>query len=198
VAGIDASSELVAIAAERSPQADLRVGNFEALPWPDGSFDVVTSFSTFQFAGNHALALAEARRVSRGSIWVVVPTRLADSALVQVFGGLMALFPPEALPVLKQSGMFALSAPGKLEEALATARMSPKRDATIEGTVTFPDAAAGVSAFLSAGATTLAIRHSGEPAVARALYDALGPFSNALGRVTLPGWYRVVEAVRTL
>jgi SAM-dependent methyltransferase len=194
VAGIDAASELVQIAVSRSPKADLRVGDFEALPWPDGSFDIVTGFSTFQFADNHSKALAEARRVSHGQVWVIVPTRLADSGLPQVFAPLMALMPPDALPGLKTSGMFALSAPGKLEEALATARMSPRSDATVEATVVFPDAAAAAAAFLSAGATAIAMRHSGQPAVNSTLHAALDPFIDDLGRVTLPGWFRVVEA----
>jgi SAM-dependent methyltransferase len=194
VAGIDAANELIEIAARRSPQADLRVGDFEALPWPDGSFDVVTGFSTFQFADDHVRALAEARRVSRGRVWVVVPARLAESALPLVFTPLMSLFPPEVLTSFKQSGMFALSGPGKLEEALSLARMTPQSDDTIEATVVFPGAAAAIDALLSAGATTLAVRHSGKSAVEKVLHDALAPFVGDLGRVTLPGWFRAVEA----
>ena len=194
VAGIDASGDLVDIAATRSPRADLRVGDFQALPWPDGSFDVVTGFSTFQFADDHAAALAEARRVCRGQVWVVVPTRLADSGIPHVFAALTTLFPPDALPSLKRSGMYALSAPGKLEDVLATAGMSPRTDETIEATSLFPDAGAAVGAFLSAGATVLAVRHSGQPAVERAVSDALDPFIGGRGRVRLPGWFRVVQA----
>jgi SAM-dependent methyltransferase len=194
VAGIDAAKDLVEIAASRSPRADLRVGDIESLPWPDDSFDVVTGFSTFQFADHHTRALAEARRVSRAGVWVVVPTRLAESGIPQVFAPLMALFSPEVLPSLKSSGMFALSAPCRLEEALAGASMSPRHDDTVEATVVFSDAAAAVDAFLSAGATALAIEHSGQPAVERAIDEALVPFLGDRGRVTLPGWFRVVEA----
>ncbi len=43
-AGIDASTRLVAVARDRSPQCDIRVGDMHDLPWEDGSFDVVTSF----------------------------------------------------------------------------------------------------------------------------------------------------------
>src|SRR5690348_2120806 len=43
-AGIDASTRLVAVARDRLPDADIRVGDMHALPWPDASFDVVTSF----------------------------------------------------------------------------------------------------------------------------------------------------------
>ncbi|MGH8775763.1 MAG: class I SAM-dependent methyltransferase [Jiangellaceae bacterium] len=194
VAGIDAAGELVEIAARRSPEADLRIGDFQVLPWPDDSFDVVTGFSTFQFADDHVGAVTEARRVSRGQVWVVIPTRLADSGIARVFAPLMPLFPPELLPSLKLSGMFALSAPGELEEVLTMAGMTLRTDHTVETTITFADAAAAVRAFLSAGATALAIRHSGEPAVEHAVHDALAPFLGSRGRVTLPGWYRVLEA----
>lgn len=43
-AGIDASPRLVAVARDRSPEADIRVGDMGSLPWDDASFDVVTSF----------------------------------------------------------------------------------------------------------------------------------------------------------
>jgi SAM-dependent methyltransferase len=42
-AGIDASPRLVAVAADRNPDADVRVGDMNDLPWTEGSFDVVTS-----------------------------------------------------------------------------------------------------------------------------------------------------------
>lgn len=44
-AGIDASGELIEIAASRVPEADLRVGTMFALPWGEESFDVVTSIN---------------------------------------------------------------------------------------------------------------------------------------------------------
>ena len=42
-------------------------------------------------------------------------------------------------------------------------------------------------------ATALAIRHSGQHAVEQALNDALAPFTQDHGQVTLPGWFRVVQ-----
>ena len=57
VAGIDAAKELIEIAAERTPEGDFRVGDLEALPWPEDSFDVVTGFSSFQFADDKVRAL---------------------------------------------------------------------------------------------------------------------------------------------
>src|SRR5215217_1040768 len=70
----------------------------------------------------------------------------------QVFAPLMPLLPSEARPILKRSGMYALSAPGALDEVLATAGMTLRSDETIGATAVFADAAAAVEAFLSAGA----------------------------------------------
>jgi hypothetical protein len=89
--------------------------------------------------------------------------------------------------------MYALSAPGTLEETLPRAGMSPGADQTIEAPSIFPHTEAAVDAFLSAGATALAIRHSGQPAVQRALHAALTPFTGDDGQVTLPGWFRIVQ-----
>ena len=44
--GIDASESLIALARTRFPHADLRVGDMEALPYPDASFDRVTGFNS--------------------------------------------------------------------------------------------------------------------------------------------------------
>ena len=42
--GIDASARLVAVARDRNPDSDIRVGDMHAVPWEPASFDVVTSF----------------------------------------------------------------------------------------------------------------------------------------------------------
>ena len=197
VAGIDASSALVEIARSRTPHADLRVGDFESLPWPDRTFDVVVGFSTFQFADDHASALREASRVTRGSLWVAIPTQLADSGIPQVFARLIELFPAEVPASLKNSGMYALSAPERLDGLLAATGLRARTDDIVESTVVFPNIDTAVRAFLSAGATALAVQHSGRRAVEQALTETLRPFTDELGTVALPGWFRVVEARET-
>ena len=63
--GIDASESLAAFARERLPNADLRVGEMESLPWGDDSFDLVTGFNSFFFANDMVAACAR-RAASRG------------------------------------------------------------------------------------------------------------------------------------
>ncbi len=65
--------------------ATFRVGDIEALPWDDDSFELVTGFSAFQFADDKVRALQEARRVARRLIAVVIPTRAIESGIAAVF-----------------------------------------------------------------------------------------------------------------
>lgn len=59
--GIDASQRLVAVARDRNPDCDIRVGDMHALPWDDASFDIVTSFRGIW--GTTPDAVDEVRRV---------------------------------------------------------------------------------------------------------------------------------------
>lgn len=194
VAGIDAAEQLIAIAAERTRNGDFRTGDLEALPWPDDLFDVVTGFSAFQFADDKIRALTEARRVSRDLVAVVIPTRVPESGIASVFKPLFPLFPPEALERMKHSGMFALSEPGKLDDLLAATRLAVQDDDEIDCPVGFEDTETAAHAFIGAGPMQLAIQQSGEQTIAQAVREALAPFIELDGRVTLPAWYRVVLA----
>jgi SAM-dependent methyltransferase len=194
VAGIDAAEQLITIAADRTPGGDFRRGDLEALPWPDGSFDVVTGFSAFQFADDMVRALTEAKRVSRDLVAIVIPTRTPESGIAAVFKPVFPLFPPEALESMKNSGMFALSEPGKLDDLLAATGLAAQDDDEIDCPVGFDDPENAARAFLGAGPTQLAIRHSGEQTIAQAVHEALSPFTQPDGRVTLPATYRVAIA----
>jgi len=194
VAGIDASEELIAIAAERTPEGDFRAGDIEALPWEDDAFDVVTGFSAFQFADDKVRALREATRVSRGAVAIVIPTRVPESGITSVLKPVFPLFAEEALASMKKSGMFALSEPGKLGDVLTAAALTPFEDDEIECPIVFDEVEAAERAFMGAGPTQLAISNSGEAAVAKAVRAALEPFTDSGGRVVLPAWYRAVLA----
>ena len=65
VSGIDAAEGMIELARRTVPEADLRVGAIEQLPWPDGAFDVVTAFNALQFAADFRVALQDAVRVVR-------------------------------------------------------------------------------------------------------------------------------------
>jgi hypothetical protein len=95
---------------------------------------------------------------------------------------------------MKESGMFALSEPGELEEVIAAAALTPYEDDEIECPIVFEDVRAAEHAFMGAGPTQLAISNSGEEAVSEAVRAALEPFTDTGRRVELPAWYRAVLA----
>lgn len=64
VTGIDPSPSMLAVAAQRLPNATLVEGEAEALPFPNERFDVAISAQTFHWI-DRARALAEAHRVLR-------------------------------------------------------------------------------------------------------------------------------------
>ncbi|HET9287311.1 MAG TPA: class I SAM-dependent methyltransferase [Gaiella sp.] len=189
VAGIDASEELIRIAASGLPEGEFQAGDIEALPWEDDSFDVVTGLSAFQFADDKVRALREAQRVSRDSVVVVVPARAPESGIAAVVKPLFPHYAEEVLESMRESGMFALSEPGKLDEVLAAAELNPYADDELESPIVFESVDVAERAFMAAGPLQPAIRNAGEAAVAESVRAALGPFVEG-ARVVLPAWYR--------
>jgi len=114
-AGIDASPRLIAVARDRSPDADLRVGDMHALPWPDASFDVATSFRGIW--GTTPEALAEIHRVlvPGGRVGITAWGHLKVSPGVWAFAPFRLAAQPQ---VDNQAAMVALGRPGVGEELL--------------------------------------------------------------------------------
>src|SRR5438270_7229400 len=74
ITGIDASTGLLEIAAERLPDADLRHGDIEDLPFDDHTFDAVTAFNSVQYASDPTRALAQIKRVAKAGAPVAIAT----------------------------------------------------------------------------------------------------------------------------
>jgi SAM-dependent methyltransferase len=65
VAAIDPAPQFVAACSERHPQADVREGVAERLPWPDATFDAALSALVIAFMSNADQGVAEMARVTR-------------------------------------------------------------------------------------------------------------------------------------
>ena len=176
VVGFDASEPLLAVARTRVPEADLHVGDMEALPFGDGGFDVVTGFCSFFFADDMTRALREAARV----------TKPGGTVLLQVFGR------PErcALDAMKNAIVPLLPMAGDGPAYWRTDVLEPiARDSGLEllesfsssTAYEFPDQAAMLAAMLSAGSAVAAAEYAGREAVASAIVEALAPFRTADG-----------------
>ena len=180
VAGLDAAEASVAIARERMPEGDFRVGEMEKLPWPDGSFDAVTGFNSFQFAADPANALREAARVTRpgGRVLMLIWGRPQACETISVVGALGPLLPPPAPGAPAPVPLFE---PGRVEGLLERAGLTPLASAEVEADHEFPDLDTAVRAITSAGIAVVAIRRSGIEAVQRAISQAFAPFRTGEG-----------------
>jgi SAM-dependent methyltransferase len=104
VAGLDASVELLKVARERLPDADLRVADAAELPYDRGCFDQVMAFDAIQYIEPPAVAVAELARVTRPGGSVVIGlwhnwSGREASAFLNAVRGLVPPGSPDAQPV---------------------------------------------------------------------------------------------------
>ena len=159
VSGVDASAAFIDIARERLPGRNFRVGEMEALPHADRSFDVVTGFNAFQYAASPLNALREARRVVQPDGAVVIatwgpPDDCEAAGHLKALGALM--LPPPGAP-----GPFALSDESKLKALASEAGLTPIEVVDVECPWIYPNLDIALRAMLSAGPAERAIRNSG-------------------------------------
>ena len=158
-AGIDASPRLVAVAQDRNPAADLRVGDMNDLPWDDATFDVVTSFRGIW--GTTPRALAEAFRVlvPGGRMGITVWGHLKASS------GYWALSPlglAAEQKVVNQAAMVALGRPGVGENVLAETGFTAVERVEVPFVFEFADPQTYARALASTGPAFEAIHAVGE------------------------------------
>ena len=199
VAGIDACAPLVAIARERVPGADLRVGDMEQLPWADDSFDVVTGFNAFFIAGDMVNALGEARRVARAGAIVAMtvfgrPDRCQSTA---VFSSLAQFAPSRPRDDEQADGEPSppLHEEGALETLATQAGLTPREAAYVNVAEHYPDLETMVRGYCAAAPFVRAARAAGDEAVRAALSDALRPLEQPDGRYRLEDELRYLIAV---
>lgn len=191
VCGIDAAQILLDIAKARSPDSDLRLGDLEELPFGDDQFDLVTGFNSFQYAGNPALALAEARRVAKPGAMVAIVT-WGPAEGMQAASLVAALRPMLPPPPPGAPGPFALSDEGTLRAFAVQAGLAPGEMFDVNSVWHYANLDYGLRGLKSAGVGVRAIEHSGEDKVDEAHRQALAPFAQA------DGSYRIASSFRCL
>ena len=166
--GVDASARLVAVARDRNPDCDIRVGDMHALPWGPASFDVVTSFRGIW--GTTPEAVAEIYRVLRPGGWagMTVWGHLKASA------GFWALAPfglAAAEKVGNQAVMVSLGRPGAGEELLRSYGFSDVERLDVPFAWEFADPDLYARALASTGPAYEAIQNVGEAEFHRAAVE---------------------------
>jgi uncharacterized peroxidase-related enzyme len=158
-AGIDASARLIAVARDRNPDADLRVGDMHALPWEDGAFDVVTSFRGIW--GTTPRVMSEVHRVLApgGRVGLTVWGHIKASP------GAWALAPfilAAAPKVENQAAMVTLGRPGAGERLLEDAGFTDVERIDIPFVFEFADPEVYARALASTGPAFEAMEEVGE------------------------------------
>lgn len=182
VRGLDASEALLDIARERSPGGDFRQGDLEALPWDNDSFDLVTGFNSFQYAGDATQALREAGRVTRPGGTVVIMT-WGDPAGMEAAGHIAALKPLLPPPPPGAGGPFALSEEASLRAFAKAGGLIPLEVHDVDTPWHYPDLATALRGMASSGVAAKAVQHSGEDALIDAMTEFLVPFQRLDGSI---------------
>jgi SAM-dependent methyltransferase len=193
VSGIDAAEALLEIARRRTPAGDFRLGDLEELPFNDHSFDVVTGFNAFQYAGNPAAALAAARRVTTPGGTVVImtwgnPDGMEAASLVAAVRPLMPPPPPGA------PGPFALSDEAALRRFAADAGLKPVEVFDVDSPFVYADEATTIRGLNSSGVAARAMENASEQAVTQAHAKAIVPFRRPDGSYRIKATFRCLLA----
>jgi SAM-dependent methyltransferase len=173
--GLDASESLLEIARERVPEADLRVGEMQALPYEDDYVDLVTGFNSFFFAADLVAALREAARVAKPNASVVIqvwgpPERCELEPMKEVVRPFMPAPPPDAPqpPALWRAGV--------LEEIASAAGLEPQRAFDTAWAFEYADEDALGRAMLAPAGIAELVGSERESEVRAAILAALAPY----------------------
>lgn len=191
--GLDASEALIEIARARVPEADLRVGDMQFLPYEDDAFDLVTGFNSFFFAADMTAALREAGRVTKPGAPLVLqvwgPPEACDLEAMKVVARRYLPPPPPDAPPAPE-----LWRPGVLEGIAADAGLTPLTSFEVSWAYEYPNEEALGRCMLAAGGLAELAGADRVDAVRTAIVDALSPYRTTDGRYRLQNEYRYLVA----
>jgi SAM-dependent methyltransferase len=191
--GIDASEELISFARDRLPEADLRVGEMEDLPWEDDSFDLVTGFNSFFFATDLVAALREAGRVARPAARVVIQVwgaheRCDLEAMKEIARPFLPPRPADATPDPD------LSQPGRLRQLARLAGLVPESEFDTSWAFVYPDAESLGQAMVAVAGLARIVGPRREQELKNAILDGLAPCRTPDGSYRLFNEYHYLIA----
>jgi SAM-dependent methyltransferase len=178
ITGIDAAPGLLEISKKRLPDTTLLIGDLEAMPFGDETFDIVTGFNSFPYAGSFENALAEARRVTKKQGKVVIgiwgKEELCEAGTV--LHAVANLLPP---PPPGTPGPFALSEDGKVETICKALGLKVIEKHTVFCPWQFSGDEALQEAFLCTAPCAKAAQIVGELRVRKAIVESAQPYNLA-------------------
>lgn len=191
--GIDASEALVALACDRLPDADVRVGDMEALPWDDATFDLVTGFNSFFFANDFVAALREGGRVAKPSAPVVIQVwgPHARNDLEAMNAVARPFFPPRPADAPREPDY---SQPGVLEDIATCAGLTPEHAFDARWAYEFPDEDTLRRAMVAPAGIAVIVGRERERELGDAIVAGLEPYRTAAGGYRLQSEFHYLIA----
>ena len=198
VAGTDTAVERLEIARWALPDADLRVGGLvepgDALPFDNGTFDVVTTGASIHNGTDRAAVLTELVRVVRPGGRVAVGGWVRPSGCwAETFAGhlrrLDLLAPATGADGGADGGMA-----GGLDGAMLAAGLTVLRAGEVRCQAIYPSVGAAWTAMLGSEPILRAIRLAGETPVRAAFTESVAGAATPDGVVHLPKSFRYVVA----
>lgn len=190
VTGLDASETLLEVARTRVPEADLRRGDMEFLPFEDDRFDVVSGFNSFFFAADFVAALREAGRVAKpgGIVLIQVwgrPEHCDLEGMKRAVGRMLSRDAAEPPPFWR---------PGVLDELARAAGLQPEDSFDSSWAYEFADEEDTLRHLLAAAGSVAAIAAVGRETVETSIAEAVAPYRRPDGSFRLENeWHYLVS-----
>jgi SAM-dependent methyltransferase len=193
VFGLDASEALLEIARGRVPEAELRLGDLQFLPYEDDTFELVTGFNSFFFAADLVASLREAGRVAQTGAPVVIqvwgaPERCALEAMKEIVRPFMPARPPDSPPPAE------LWKPGVLEALAIEAGLKPRDTFDTRWPFEYPDAEQLGRGMMAPAGIAQLVGPTRAEEVRAAIVEALAPFRTPAGGYRLENEYHYLVA----
>jgi len=191
--GIDASESLIAFTRDRLPDADLRAGEMENLPWEDDTFDLVTGFNSFFFANDMVAALREAGRVTKPGAPVVIQVWGAHERcdLEAMKAVARPFFPPRPADAPADPD---LSQPGLLRDLVTKAGLEAGHEFDATWALVYPDDETLGRALVAVAGLALIVGPDHEDELKTAIVDGLARYRRPDGSYRLSNEYHYLVA----
>lgn len=175
VMGVDAAPGLLEVARERNPENNFLEEDLEALPFAENSFDLVTGFNSFQYAGNFTNALSEAKRVLKdgGRLVIGIWDKPEYSDATNVLKAIGSLLPP---PPPGTPGPFALSEEGKIESICNAINLKVVYKTRVACPFLYHTLEEAIKSFMGTGPAAAAMNYASEKHIEKTIAGAMQPY----------------------